>query len=135
MDLMMHVEKEMAPHSSNLAWKIPWTEEPGKLQSMGSLRVSQTRLNDFTFTFHFHALEKECQPTPVLLPRKSHGWRSLIGCNPQGCKESDTTERLSSSSNDTHEGSFQIKTKIQHLLMCLFSDNFGKIPLTRECFG
>ena len=51
------MEKAMAPHSSTLAWKIPWTEEPGGLQSMGSL--SQTRLSDFTFTFHFHALEKE----------------------------------------------------------------------------
>ena len=40
----------MAPHSSTLAWKIPWTEEPGRLQS---------RLSDFTFTFHFHALQKE----------------------------------------------------------------------------
>ena len=48
----------MAPYSSTLAWKIPWTEEPGGLQSMGSLK-SQTRLRDFTFTFHFHALEKE----------------------------------------------------------------------------
>ena len=47
----------MAPHSSTLAWKIPWTEELGRLQSMGSL--SQTRLSDFTFTFHFPALEKE----------------------------------------------------------------------------
>ena len=50
-------EKAMAPHSSPLAWKIPWTEEPGGLQSMGSL--SRTRLSDFTLTFHFHALEKE----------------------------------------------------------------------------
>ena len=50
-------EKAMAAHSSTLAWKIPWTEEPGRLQSMGS--QSQTRLSDFTFTFHFHALEKE----------------------------------------------------------------------------
>ena len=50
-------EKAMAPHSSTLAWKIPWTEEPGGPQSMGSLRVR--RLSDFTFTFHFHALEKE----------------------------------------------------------------------------
>ena len=47
----------MAPHSSTLAWKIPRTEEPGRLQSMGSL--SQTQLSNFTFTFHFHALEKE----------------------------------------------------------------------------
>ena len=45
----------MAPHSSTIAWKIPWAEEPGRLQSMGSL-------SDFTFTFHFHALEKEMAP-------------------------------------------------------------------------
>ena len=44
----------MATHSGTLAWKLPWMEEPGRLQSMG-----QTRLSDFTFTFHFHALEKE----------------------------------------------------------------------------
>ena len=47
----------MATHSSTLAWKIPWTEEPGRLQSMELLRVR--RLSDCTFTFHFHALEKE----------------------------------------------------------------------------
>ena len=47
----------MATHSSTLAWKIPWTEEPGRLQSMGLL--SRARLSDFTFTFHLHALEKE----------------------------------------------------------------------------
>ena len=45
----------MATHSSTLAWKIPWMEEPGRLQSMGLLRVG----HDFTFTFHFDALEKE----------------------------------------------------------------------------
>ena len=47
----------MEPHSSTLAWKIPWAEEPGGLQSVGL--QSRTRLNDFTFTFHFHALETE----------------------------------------------------------------------------
>ena len=47
----------MAPHSSTLAWKIPWTEELDRLQSMESL--SCTRLSNFTFTFHFQALEKE----------------------------------------------------------------------------
>ena len=51
------VEKAMAPHSSTLAWKILWMEEPGRLQSMGSL--NRTRLSNFTFTFHCHALEKE----------------------------------------------------------------------------
>ena len=52
----------MAPHSSTFVWKIPWTEEPGRLQSMGLLRVGHDRapsLSLFTFTFHFHALEKE----------------------------------------------------------------------------
>ena len=47
----------MAPHLSTLAWKIPWMEEPGRLQSMGS--PSRARLSNFTFTFHFPALEKE----------------------------------------------------------------------------
>ena len=48
----------MAPHSSTLAWKIPWMEEPSRLQSMGSLRVGHDRATS-PFTFHFHALEKE----------------------------------------------------------------------------
>ena len=55
--LRLHLPKQRVPRSSTLARKIPWTEEPGGLQSVGSL--SQTRLSDFTFSFHFHALEKE----------------------------------------------------------------------------
>ena len=53
----MLLEKAMAPHSSTLAWKIPWTEEPGGLQSMGSRRVGHDSAT--SLTFHFHALEKE----------------------------------------------------------------------------
>ena len=49
-------EKAVAPHSSTLAWKIPWTEEPVRLHGVAK---SRTRLSDFTFSFHFHALEKE----------------------------------------------------------------------------
>ena len=78
----------MAPHSSTLAWKIPWTEEPGGLQSMGLLRVG----HNFTFTFHFHALEKEMATPPVLLPGESQGWGSLVGCSPWGRTELDTNE-------------------------------------------
>ena len=48
----------MAPHSSTLAWKIPWMEEPGGLHAVHGVAKSRTRLSDFTFTFHFHALEK-----------------------------------------------------------------------------
>ena len=61
----------MAPHSSALAWKIPWTEEPGGLQSMGSL--SRARLSDFTFTFHFHTLEKEMATHSSVLAWRSPG--------------------------------------------------------------
>ena len=61
-----HSEKAMAPHSSTLAWKIPWMQEPGGLQSTGSLRVGHD-LSDFTLTFHFHALEKEMAPHSSVL--------------------------------------------------------------------
>ena len=72
-DLTCHplAEKAMAPHSSTLAWKTPWTEEPGRLQSMGSL--SQTRLSDFTLFFHFHALEKEMATHSSVLPWRIPG--------------------------------------------------------------
>ena len=59
----------MAPHSSTLAWKIPWTEEPGRLQSLGLLRVGHD-----TFTFHLYALEKEMAPHSSVLPGESQGW-------------------------------------------------------------
>ena len=80
----------MALHSSTLAWKIPWTEEPGRLQSMGSLRVRHeaTSLSLFTFK-HWR---KKWQPTPVFLPGESQGQRSLVGCRLWGRTESDTTE-------------------------------------------
>ena len=64
-------EKAIAPHFSTFAWKIPWTEEPGRLQSMGSL--SQTQLSNFTFTFHFHALEKEMATHSSVLAWKIPG--------------------------------------------------------------
>ena len=56
-DWATKAKKAMAPHSSTLAWKIPWTEEPGRLQSMGLLGVGHDFT--FTFTFHFQALEEE----------------------------------------------------------------------------
>ena len=53
-------EMAMAPYSSTLAWKIPWMEEPGRLQSMGFLRVGHDWATSLSlFTFHFHALEKD----------------------------------------------------------------------------
>ena len=73
------VKKAVAPHSSTLAWKIPWTEEPGRLQSMGSLRVGQdwaTSLSLFTF-MHWR---RKWQPSPVFLPGESQGQQSPVGC-------------------------------------------------------
>ena len=81
----------MAPHSSTLAWKIPWMEEPGKLRSMGSLRVGHdwaTSLSLFTL-MHWR---RKWQPTPVFLPGESQGRGSLTDCRLWGRTESDTTE-------------------------------------------
>ena len=75
-------EKAMAPHSSALAWKIPWTEEPGGLQSMGS--QSRARLSDFTFTFHSNALEKEMATHSSVLAWRIPGMRELSGLPSMG---------------------------------------------------
>ena len=82
----------MAPHSSTLAWKIPWMEEPGRLQSVHGVAKSQTRLSGFTFTFHFHALEKEMATHSSVLAWRIPGQGSLVGCRLWGHTESDTTE-------------------------------------------
>jgi len=90
-DYRKNPEKAMALHSSTLAWKIPWTGEPGGLQSMGSLRVGHdwaTSLSLFT-CMHWR---RKWQPTPVFLPGESQGWGSLVGCHLWGRTESDTTE-------------------------------------------
>ena len=89
--LVLVTEKAMAPHSSTFAWKIPWTEEPGGLQSMGSLGVGHdwaTSLSLFTF-MHW---KRKWQPTPVFLPRESQRWGSLVGCHLWGRTESNMTE-------------------------------------------
>ena len=84
-------EKAVAPHSSTLAWKIPWMEEPGRLQSMGSLRVRHDWANSLSL-FTFLHWRRKWQPTPVFLPGESQGQGSLVGCRLWGCTESDTTE-------------------------------------------
>ena len=79
----------MAPHSSTLAWKIPWTEEPGRLQSMGSLGVGHDSETSLSLFMHWR---RKWQTTPVFLPGESQGWGSLVGCRLWGRTESDTTE-------------------------------------------
>ena len=83
--------KAMATHSSTPAWKIPWTEELGRLKSMGSLRVGQewaTSLSLFTFV----DWRRKWQPTPVFLPGEFQRRGSLVGCPLWGRTGSDMTE-------------------------------------------
>ena len=84
-------EKAMAPHSSTLAWRVPWTGETGRLQSMGSLGVGHdwaTSLSLFTL-IHWR---RKWQPTTAFLPGESQGWGSLVGCCLWGRTELDMTE-------------------------------------------
>ena len=96
----LYVEKAMALHSSTLAWKIPWTEEPRRLQSMRSLRVRHdwaTSLSLFTF-MHWR---RKWQPTPVFLPGESQG-RGAWWATVYGVAQSRTwLKRLSSSSSSS----------------------------------
>ena len=87
------MEKAMAAHSSTLAWKIPWTEEPGRLQSMGSLRVGHDWATSL-WLFTFMHWRRKWQPTQMFLPGESHGQRSLVGYIPWGYKGLDLTEQL-----------------------------------------
>ena len=63
----------MTPHSSTLAWRIPWSEEPGRLHGVHGVTRSQTQLSDFTFTFYFQALEKETATHSSVLAWKIPG--------------------------------------------------------------
>ena len=84
-------EKTMAAHSSTLAWRIPWTERPGGLQSMGSLGVRHDWATPLYF-FTFMHWRRKWQPTPVFLPGESQGRGSLVACHLWGLTELDTTE-------------------------------------------
>ena len=90
----------MAPHSSTLAWKIPWMEEPGSLQSTGSLRVRQDWATSL-WLFTFMHWRRKWQPTPVFLPRESQGWGAWWA-SIYGVAQSRTRlKRLSSSSSSS----------------------------------
>ena len=95
---MQPLEKAMAPHSSTLSWKIPWMEEPGGLQSMGSRRVGHDWATSLSL-FPFMHWRRKWQPTPVFLPEESQGQRSLVGCRLWG---RTWLKRLSSSSSSSN---------------------------------
>ena len=118
----------MAPHSSTLAWKIPWTEEPGSLQSMGSRRVGHdwaTSLSLFTF-MHWR---RKWQPTPVFLPGESQGrgaWWAAV----YGVAQSQTRLKRLSSSSSRRESAVSVvgktgkiprkHSRIYHPQICIF---------------
>ena len=85
------LEEGIATHSSTLAWKIPWMEEPGRLQSMELLRGGHDWTTSLSF-FTFMHWRRKWQPTPVFLPGESQGRGSLVGCLLWSRTESDTTE-------------------------------------------
>ena len=108
---------EGAPHSSTLAWKTPWMEEPGGLQSMGSQRVGHdwaTSLSLFIFT----DWRRKWQPAPVFLPGESQGRGSLVGCHLWGRTESDTTE-ATQQQQQQHYQLYLLFLKMHFI--CLFS--------------
>ena len=127
----MTLEKAMAPHSSALAWKIAWTEKPGRLQSIGSLTTSQTGLSDFTFTFHFHTLEKEMATHSSVLAWRIPGtgawWAAVYGVT-QG---QTRLKRLSSSLYHCYSGNFigVFVSVLQEVLFLFFCFLFFKIIL------
>ena len=81
----------MATHASTLAWKIPWMAEPGRLRSLGSLRVGHDGAASLSL-FTFMPWRRKWKPTSVLLPGESQGWGSVVGYCLWGRTESDTTE-------------------------------------------
>ena len=81
----------VATHSSTLAWKIPWTEQPARLQSMGSQRVGHNWATSLLL-FTFMHWRRKWQPTPAFLSGESQGRGSLVGCRLCGRTELDTTE-------------------------------------------
>ena len=124
-------EKAMAPHSSTLAWTIPWMEELGGLHSMGSLRVGHdwaTLLSLFTF-MHWR---RKWQPTPVFLPGECQGWESLVGCRLWGCTELDTTEAMQQQQQHVWiESTLPLVGSVTHNVKCWWNSIFS---VTQTCF-
>ena len=122
----------MAPHSSTLAWKIPWTEEPGGLQSMGSLRVRHdwaTSVSLFTF-MHWR---RKWQPTPVFLPGESQG-RGAWWATVYGVAQSWTRlKRLSSSSSSTIADTNVMRTDQDELILCSVAQSCPTLCNPMEC--
>ena len=125
------LEKAMAPHSSTLAWKIPWTEEPGGLQSMGSLRVGTTEQLHFHFSLscigegHGNPLQRSCLENP----RDGGAWWAAVS----GVAQSWTRlKRLSSSSSSKYMIYYSLNHK-DFLDYCALFDIHLHLNLENTC--
>ena len=116
----------MVPHSSSLAWKIPWMEEPGRLQSMGSQGVGRdwaTSLPIFTF-MHWR---RKWQPTPVFLPGESQGRESLVGCRLWGRRVGHDWSNLAAAAWLIHVEVWQTTTKFCKATILQLKNKFKKV--------
>ena len=115
----------MAPHSSTLTWRIPWTEEPGGLQSMGSLRVGHDRVTSLWLSLscigegNGNPLQCSCLENP----RDMGAWWVAIS----GVAQSRTWQKWLSSSSSSRKGLWGIGTKTE-CVECLLS-HFSHVPL------
>ena len=118
----------MATHSSTLAWKNP--KDKGAWQAaVHGVTKSWTRLSDFTFTFPFHALEKEMATHSSVLAWRIPGTGSLVGCRLWGCTESDTTE---ATQQQQQQALFSLATKAYLSLSSVFVSRKGHLFLGRD---
>ena len=123
--IWIHLEKAMAPHSSTLAWKTPCTEEPGRLQSMGSRRVGHDWATSLSFLSFTH-WRRRWQPTPVFLSGESQGQGSLVGCCLWVHTESAQLKQLSSSSIMVSWHSLARALLRVCLALCTFPEVWGR---------
>ena len=112
----------MAPHSSTLAWKIPWMEEPGGLHAVHGVAKSWTRLSDFTFTFHFHALEKA-----MALHSSTLAWKIPWMEEPAGL-QSTGSKRV------RHNWATEHSTYIKPWLCCCMCAHYAKVIPNHKWF-
>ena len=105
----------MATHSSTLAWKVPWTGEPGRLQSMGSLRVGHDWASSLLL-FTFIHWRRKWQPTPVFLPGEFQEWGSLVAAVYGVAQSRTRLKRLSSSSSNVESTVRPFCYLLRHLL-------------------
>ena len=142
----LYLEKAMAPHSSTLAWKIPWMEKPGRLQSTGSLGVGHNRATSLSL-FTFLHWRRKWQPTPVFLPGESQGqgawWPVVHGVTQSRTRlkqlsSSSTCCMLASVNNGRYSFICRLKSPFRnHLRSCLiwevFLDLLGRVEQLFLC--